>query len=151
VKLTLAAISPTRTRAKSGPAEALAADYLARASHYLPCESLSHPSEAALLDWLDRQSARTAPVLILLDSRGKQLSSEDFAAQLGRLRDSGTQSVVLAIGPHDGWSGAVRARADLALSFGVITLPHELARVVLAEQIYRALTILAGHPYHSGH
>ena len=54
MKLTLAAISPTRTRAKSGPAEALAADYLARASHYLPCESLSHPSEAALLDWLDR-------------------------------------------------------------------------------------------------
>ena len=151
VKLYLAAIAPTRSRAKSSPAAALAADYLARAAHYLSCQSQSHPSEAALLDWLDRQSARSTPVLILLDSRGKQLSSEDFAAHLGRLRDSGTQSVVLAIGPHDGWSAAARARANLILSFGNITLPHELARVVLAEQIYRALTILAGHPYHSGH
>ncbi len=58
---------------------------------------------------------------------------------------------MLAIGPADGWSTAARARAGLLLSFGAITLPHELARVVLAEQIYRALTILAGHPYHSGH
>jgi 23S rRNA (pseudouridine1915-N3)-methyltransferase len=58
---------------------------------------------------------------------------------------------VLAIGPADGWSDAARARAGLLLSFGSITLPHQLARVVLAEQIYRALTILAGHPYHSGH
>jgi 23S rRNA (pseudouridine1915-N3)-methyltransferase len=151
VKLYLAAIAPTHSRAKSSPTAALAADYLARAAHYLSCQSQPHRSEAALLDWLDRQSARSAPVLILLDSRGKQLSSEDFAAHLGRLRDSGAQSVVLAIGPHDGWSAAARARAALTLSFGAITLPHELARVVLAEQIYRALTILAGHPYHSGH
>lgn len=151
MKLFLATISPTRTRPKSDAAATLAADYLARASRYLPCESLHHDSEAALLAWLDRQSARTTPVLILLDSRGKQLSSEEFAAHLGRLRDSGTQSLVLAIGPADGWSAAARARASLILSFGNITLPHELARAVLAEQIYRALTILAGHPYHSGH
>jgi 23S rRNA (pseudouridine1915-N3)-methyltransferase len=150
VKLVLAAISPTRSRAKSDAAATLAADYLARASRYLPCESQLYPSETALLASLDR-SARTAPVLILLDSRGKQLSSDDFAAHLGRLRDTGTQSVVLAIGPADGWSAAAHARASLILSFGNITLPHELARAVLAEQIYRALTILAGHPYHSGH
>jgi 23S rRNA (pseudouridine1915-N3)-methyltransferase len=79
------------------------------------------------------------------------LSSEAFAAHLGRLRDSSVQTVILAIGPADGWSAAARARASLVLSFGPITLPHELARAVLAEQIYRALTILAGHPYHSGH
>lgn len=151
MKIFLASISPTRSRAKSDPAAALAADYIARAVRYLPCEPQLHDSEAALLTWLDRQSARTAPVLILLDSRGKQLSSEEFAAHLGRLRDSGTQSLVLAIGPADGWTAAARTRANLILSFGPITLPHELARVVLAEQLYRALTILAGHPYHSGH
>jgi 23S rRNA (pseudouridine1915-N3)-methyltransferase len=151
VTLSLSAISPTRAQPKSGPAATLAADYLARASHYLPCDSHTYPSEAALLAALDRQAARTAPILILLDSRGRQLSSPDFAARLGRLRDSGAQSVVLAIGPADGWSQTALARASLTLSFGPITLPHQLARAVLAEQIYRALTILAGHPYHSGH
>ena len=151
VKLILAVISPTHSRAKSDPAATLAADYLTRASHYLPTEAKAFDSEAALLAWLDRQSARTAPVLILLDSRGKQLSSEQFAAHIRRHRDNGTQLLVLAIGPPDGWSDATRACAGLLLSFGAITLPHELVRVVLAEQIYRALTILAGHPYHSGH
>jgi 23S rRNA (pseudouridine1915-N3)-methyltransferase len=151
VKLILAAISPARSGAKSGAAATLVADFLARASRYLPCEAQAHDSEAALLAWLDRQSARTAPVLILLDSRGRQLTSEAFAAQIGCHRDNGTQTLVLAIGPADGWSNAARARAGLLLSFGAITLPHELARAVLAEQVYRALTILAGHPYHSGH
>jgi 23S rRNA (pseudouridine1915-N3)-methyltransferase len=151
VKLIVVSISATRSRAKSDAAETLAADYLARASRYLPCEAQSHASEAALLAWLDRQLGRIAPLLILFDSRGKQLSSQDFATHLGRLRDSGTQVLVLAIGPADGWSAAARTRASLIVSFGPITLPHELARVVLAEQVYRALTILAGHPYHSGH
>jgi 23S rRNA (pseudouridine1915-N3)-methyltransferase len=151
VKLVLAAISPTRTRAKSTPTDTLAAEYIARIARYLPCEPQTHSTEAALLASIDRQSARTAPQLILLDSRGKQLSSEDFATHLGRLRDSGTQTLILAIGPADGWSAEARTRADLILSFGPITLPHELARVILAEQVYRALTILAGHPYHSGH
>jgi 23S rRNA (pseudouridine1915-N3)-methyltransferase len=151
VKLTLAAISPTRSRAKSDAAAALAADYLARAARYIPTEAQTYPTEADLLAALDRHPTRTAPVLILLDSRGKQLSSEEFAAHLGRLRDSGTQSLILAIGPADGWTDAARARASLIFSLGRITLPHELARAVLAEQTYRALTILAGHPYHSGH
>ena len=151
MKIYLSAISPTRSRAKSDAAGTLASDYLSRASRYLPCESQTQPSETALLAWLDRQSARTAPVLILLDSRGKQITSEDFAKHLGHLRDSGTQSLVLATGPHDGWSPAARSRANLILSLGAITLPHELARAVAAEQIYRALSILAGHPYHSGH
>src|SRR5208283_209300 len=102
VKLILAAISPSRSRAKSGAAATLAADFLARASRFLPCEAQAFGSEAALLAWLDRQSARTAPVLILLDSQGRQLSSEDFAAAIGRFRDSGTQSLVLAIGPANG-------------------------------------------------
>jgi 23S rRNA (pseudouridine1915-N3)-methyltransferase len=150
VKLILSSIAPTRTRAQSAAAT-LASDFLLRASRYLPCQEQVHGSEAVLLAWLDRQIARTAPVLILLDSRGRQLTSEEFAAQIGRHRDNGTQTLVLAIGPADGWSNAARARAGLVLSFGAITLPHELARVVLAEQIYRASTILSGHPYHTGH
>ena len=151
MKLTLAAISPARSRAKSDAAATLAADYLSRAARYIPCEPQHYASEADLLAALDRNPTRTSPVLILLDSRGKQLSSEEFATHLGRLRDNGTQSLILAIGPADGWTAAARSRAALIFSLGRITLPHELARAVLAEQIYRALTILANHPYHSGH
>lgn len=150
VKLLLASISP-RSRPKSSGAETLAADYLARASRHASCEAKIFDSEAALLAWLDRQAARTPPSLVLCDSSGELLSSEAIATRLGRLRDSGAQLIVLAIGPADGWSAPTRARATLVLSFGRITLPHELARVVLAEQVYRALTVLAGHPYHSGH
>lgn len=127
------------------------ADYIERSARYSPCESQLFDSEQALLDWLDRHPSRTAAYAILLDSRGQQYSSEEFAGHLGRLRDDGTQRLVLAIGPADGWSAAARQRANLLLSLGRMTLPHQLARVVLAEQVYRALTILAGHPYHSGH
>ncbi|MDP9051104.1 MAG: 23S rRNA (pseudouridine(1915)-N(3))-methyltransferase RlmH [Acidobacteriota bacterium] len=151
MKLVLAAINPARSRAKSDAAATLAADYLTRAARYIPCEPQHHASEADLLAALDKQSARTAPVLILLDSGGQQFSSEEFAAYLGRLRDSGTQTLILAIGPANGWTDAARTRATVVFSLGRVTLPHELARAVLAEQIYRALTILANHPYHSGH
>lgn len=104
-------------------------------------------TEDALASALDRERARTAPLVVLLDERGKQMSSEAFAAWLGRERDAGRQLIVFAIGPADGWS-VERPRADLLLSLGSMTLPHELARVVLCEQVYRALTILGGHPYH---
>jgi 23S rRNA (pseudouridine1915-N3)-methyltransferase len=151
VNLSLASIAALRPRSKSSAFDTLTADFAGRASRYVHCTTEKHATEEAFLAWLERQSARTAPVVILLDRAGKQLSSQDFAAYLARLRDSGSQTVVLAIGPPDGWSAHARDRADLLLSFGPITLPHELARVVLAEQVYRALTILAGHPYHSGH
>lgn len=132
-------------------ADILATDYIKRSARYIPCESQLFDSEAAFFDAFDRQAGRTPAYVILLDSRGQQLSSEEFASRLGSLRDSGTQRLVLAIGPADGWSADARDRANLLFSFGRITLPHQLARVVLAEQVYRALTILAGHPYHSGH
>ena len=151
MKIVLASISAARSRAKSSAADALTADYMARAAHYTCAESQTFASENALLAWLERQSARTAPVLVLCDGRGDQLTSNEIAAHLGRMRDAGTQIVVLAVGPADGWSAAARKRTQLTIAFGSITLPHELARVVLAEQIYRALTILARHPYHSGH
>jgi 23S rRNA (pseudouridine1915-N3)-methyltransferase len=151
MKMSLAAISPRRTRSKSEATDRLLADYIDRASRYSPCESQLFESEPTLLEWVDRNPGRSAAHLILLDSRGQQFSSEEFAAHLGRLRDDGTQRLVLAIGPADGWSTTARQRANLLISLGRITLPHQLARVVLAEQVYRALTILAGHPYHSGH
>ena len=154
MKITLAAIAPSRSRAKSSPADALADDYLARAAHFTPTTSVAYPTEAAFLAALDRTartSARTIPHLILLDPLGQQLTSPALAAHIGRQRDTGAQSLILAIGPADGWSAAARARAALIVSFGPITLPHALARAVLAEQIYRALTILANHPYHSAH
>jgi len=151
MKIIQTAVMAERSGGKSDAAQSLIADYVARTSRYVPCETQLFASEAAFLAWLDRQAARTPAHLVLLDSRGKQLSSEELADSIGHLRDSGTQRLVFAIGPADGWSDATRARANLLLSFGRITLPHQLARVVLAEQVYRAFTILARHPYHSGH
>jgi 23S rRNA (pseudouridine1915-N3)-methyltransferase len=151
MKITLAAIAPRRSRTKAEATDRLLADYVERAARYVPCDAQQFESEAGLLEWLDRQPGRAAAYAILLDSRGQQYTSEEFAQRLGNLRDAGTQRVVIAIGPADGWSAAGRERANLAFSLGRITLPHQLARVVVAEQVYRALTILAGHPYHSGH
>jgi len=90
-----------------------------------------------------------APVrLVLLDERGTQLSSEDFAALLGRWRDEGVREARFVLGAADGHSAEERARADLLLAFGKATWPHLLARAMLLEQLYRATAILAGHPYH---
>ncbi len=108
-------------------------------------------SEADALEFAGRLKGRTRPALLLTDSHGQALSSEEFASAVGSLQDSGIQQLLLGIGPADGWSAAARERADRIISFGCITLPHELAAVVAAEQIYRALTIRAGHPYHDGH
>lgn len=79
------------------------------------------------------------------------MSSEAFAAWLGKQRDQGAQQIIFAIGPADGWSEVVRTRAQLLLSLGSFTFAHGLARLVMAEQLYRAVTILSGHPYHRGH
>lgn len=151
MKITLAAIAARRTRSKSELTDRLLNDYIERAARYESCDARVFDSEAALLEWLDREPGRTPTYTVLLDSRGQQYSSEEFSARVGRIRDDGTQRLVLAIGPADGWSDAARQRANLLLSFGRLTLPHQLARVVLAEQVYRALSILAGHPYHTGH
>ncbi|WP_353072881.1 23S rRNA (pseudouridine(1915)-N(3))-methyltransferase RlmH [Tunturiibacter gelidiferens] len=151
MKLILAAVLARQFRSKSEAGDRLIDEYMKRTARYATCTSELFDSEAGLLTWLDRQAGRTPAYALLLDSRGQQYSSEEFAGQIGRLRDEGTQRLVLAIGPADGWSPAARQRADLLLSLGRMTLPHQLARVVLAEQVYRAFTILAGHPYHSGH
>jgi len=151
MKIILTAIAPKKSRTKSEATDRLIADFTARASRYLSTEQHLLDSEAAFLDYLDHQPGRSPAHLILLDSRGQLLTSEDLATRLGTLRDDSTQRLILAIGPADGWSPATRQRAHLLFSFGRITLPHQLARVILAEQTYRALTILANHPYHAGH
>jgi 23S rRNA (pseudouridine1915-N3)-methyltransferase len=151
MKITLTAILARTARTKSEATDRLLADYIARTARTIPCDSQIFDTEGALLTWLDNQPGRVRAHAILLDSRGHQFTSEEFAARIGRLRDDGTQRLVLAIGPADGWSPAALERADLLFSLGRLTLPHQLARVVLAEQLYRATTILTGHPYHSGH
>jgi 23S rRNA (pseudouridine1915-N3)-methyltransferase len=89
-----------------------------------------------------------AAVTILLDEKGKPLPSLSFAERLGRWRDDGVREARFMIGAADGFDDASRAGADLLLNFGVMTWPHLLARAMLAEQLWRATSILAGHPYH---
>jgi 23S rRNA (pseudouridine1915-N3)-methyltransferase len=147
VKITVASVA---VRGRSERFDGLAAEYLERLRAYAEAESQVFKTSDALFEWAERLKRRTAPVLALLDERGKQFSSAALAQWVRRQRDEGQQRLVFAIGPADGWSDAERARAAMLLSLGPMTLPHELARVVLSEQLYRAFTILAGHPYHRG-
>jgi len=147
VKLKVAWIGKTKEPA----IHSLTAEYLKRLSRYVPVESLELASEAALLKQIEKSSSRTPPLLVLLDFRGRQLSSEDLAEFLEHHQTHGTQTLLFAIGPADGFSDTARQAASICLSLGKMTLAHELARVVLLEQLYRAFTILKGHPYHTGH
>ncbi|KQQ48578.1 50S rRNA methyltransferase [Methylobacterium sp. Leaf125] len=95
--------------------------------------------------------AAAGAVLAVYDERGRaDLTSETIATRIGGWRDAGRSVLVLAIGGADGLDAVVRDRSELALSFGAATLPHGLVRVLALEQVYRTLTILAGHPYHRG-
>lgn len=85
---------------------------------------------------------------VLLDERGKQLTSEELAALIGHWRDEGVREARFMIGAADGHDAAARAGADVLLAFGAATWPHLMVRAMLAEQLYRATSILAGHPYH---
>jgi 23S rRNA (pseudouridine1915-N3)-methyltransferase len=133
------------------PFDQLVTTYFQRCAAFARCEEQSFRSEDALFEWIDRQQRRAPAVTVLLDSRGRHMTSESFAEWLGKQRDTATQQIVFSVGPANGWSDASRKRASLQLSLGPMTLAHALARVVLAEQIYRAFTILSGHPYHSSH
>ena len=133
------------------PLDQVVSMYLQRCSAFARCEEQSFRSEDALFDWIDRQQRRAPAVTVLLDSRGRQMSSESFAEWMGKQRDTSAQQIVFSIGPADGWSNAAHKRATLLLSLGSFTLAHALARTVIAEQLYRSFTILAGHPYHTGH
>jgi 23S rRNA (pseudouridine1915-N3)-methyltransferase len=84
----------------------------------------------------------------MLDSRGEHLDSADFATQLAKWRANGRPAIIFLIGGADGLASSLREKAELRISFGSATWPHQLVRVMLLEQLYRATTILAGHPYH---
>jgi 23S rRNA (pseudouridine1915-N3)-methyltransferase len=103
-------------------------------------------AESELLDRMARSGARR----VVLDERGTSLSSESFSALLAKWRDDGVKETIFLIGGADGHEHGLRESADLLLSFGKATFPHMLVRVLLTEQIYRAVTILSGHPYHRG-
>lgn len=92
--------------------------------------------------------AATGAKLIILDELGRSETSEAFATRLGKWRDDGVQSVAFAIGGPDGHGEAMRQAANAILSFGSMTMPHQIVRALVTEQLYRAVTILSGHPYH---
>jgi 23S rRNA (pseudouridine1915-N3)-methyltransferase len=148
VKIKIAWIGKTKEPAIT----ALTEEYLKRISRYAQVEGVALRDEAALLAIAGRQAkSGVKSTLVLMDSRGKEYSSEAFARFLGDYQDRNPLPLVLAIGGADGFSDDARAAAQQAISLGKMTLAHELARVVLLEQVYRAFTILKGHPYHSGH
>jgi 23S rRNA (pseudouridine1915-N3)-methyltransferase len=154
VKLAIAAVG----RLRDGPERRLVEDYLARAAVAGRPPGLG-PATVAEVDERkardpDAQAERLLALVppgaaaIALDERGRALSSPAFAGLLAELRDGGSPAAAFLIGGADGHGGAVRARADRVISLGPMVWPHMLARVMLSEQIYRAVSILAGTPYH---
>jgi 23S rRNA (pseudouridine1915-N3)-methyltransferase len=165
VKIKIAWIGKTKEPA----IQSLTDEYLKRISRYVQVEGLALRDEGALLQRCGRaapaKASKTAnagktsagktnagkSTLVLMDSRGKQFSSEELARFLGDHQDRNPLPLVFAVGPADGFSESAIGAAQHTISLGRMTLAHELARVVLLEQVYRAFTILKGHPYHSGH
>jgi 23S rRNA (pseudouridine1915-N3)-methyltransferase len=149
-------------RSKAGPERDLAARYIERAAAAGRAIGFSGlemreagESRAARPDDRKREEAKAirgllAPgfKVIALDETGKQLTSLSLAAELGRARDASIAAAAFVIGGPDGLEPAFLASASLTLSLGTLTWPHQLARIMAAEQIYRAMTILSGHPYH---
>jgi 23S rRNA (pseudouridine1915-N3)-methyltransferase len=147
MKLTVAWIGKT----KSAAVQSLTDEYLKRLRQYAETEGVSLKDESALMKLSGRDGRGTRRHLVLLDSRGKQLTSEELAKFLGDHQDKNPVPLVFAVGPADGFSETARQQADFTLSLGKMTVAHELARVLLLEQLYRGFTILKGHPYHLGH
>jgi 23S rRNA (pseudouridine1915-N3)-methyltransferase len=150
VKLSLLAVG----RLKDGPEKTLCDDYLRRlpwpfemreleVRKPMPAEKRQSEEGALLLGALPEGAQ-----CVVLDEHGRTLTSPDLAALLGHWQDDGRRDVAFLIGGADGHADAVKARADLLLSFGRMTWPHMLARVMLTEQLYRAASILNNHPYH---
>lgn len=148
---------------KIGPERELAERYLERLAKSGPSVGLefggvseNSESQARTAQERKREESRKLAdtvgdgVLILLDERGKNLTSTELSGRLAAFRDAGVRQVVFAIGGPDGHDDEMRKRADLCVSFGAQTWPHQFVRVMLAEQLYRAVTILSGHPYHRG-
>jgi 23S rRNA (pseudouridine1915-N3)-methyltransferase len=146
VKIKVAWIGKT----KEAAIQALTDHYLKRLSHYADVSGVAVKDEASVLSLARGERQKEHHKLVLLDSRGKQLSSEELAQFLDREQQQ-SLPLLFAIGGADGFGEQTRREATLVLSLGRMTLPHELARVVLLEQLYRGFTILKNHPYHLGH
>ncbi|MFO1118107.1 MAG: 23S rRNA (pseudouridine(1915)-N(3))-methyltransferase RlmH [Beijerinckiaceae bacterium] len=158
MRLTLAAVG----RLKAGPERELVERYAERIAGAGKGVSLSdlavretEESKARRPEDRKAEEARALRALIpdgartvTLDERGKSISSEAFAAQIGAWRDGGLRNLCFVIGGADGLDPSLRAEASLVLSFGALTLPHQIVRALVVEQLYRAVSILAGHPYH---
>jgi 23S rRNA (pseudouridine1915-N3)-methyltransferase len=147
VKIKVAWIGKTREPA----IQSLTGEYLKRLSHYAEVEGIALKDEAAILKLCARDARPARHALVLLDARGKQFSSEELAKFLGDHQERNPLPILFAVGPADGFSERARQEATLVLALSKLTLAHELARVVLLEQLYRSFTILKGHPYHLGH
>ncbi|MBI3542220.1 MAG: 23S rRNA (pseudouridine(1915)-N(3))-methyltransferase RlmH [Deltaproteobacteria bacterium] len=153
MKITLATIG----RFKSAECERLVANYLKLAGRFATFEHAelaapkgvpeSESQDAALERFLEKRGSRV--FLTLLDERGKPFESRDFAARVEKIKDGSFTEWVIAVGGAHGYGPELKARAQLQWSLSPLTFPHELAAAVAAEQVYRALTILAGHPYHN--
>lgn len=137
-------------KTKESSIQTLTDDYLKRISRYAEVAGVALKDEAAVLGLARGERQKERHRLVLLDPRGKQLSSEELAQFVEREQMQALPSL-FAVGGADGFSDEARQQAAFVWSIGKMTLPHELARVVLLEQIYRAFTILKNHPYHVGH
>ena len=126
-------------------ARALVDDYVRRIGHYAETE-VAEVREATPVA-LRKLKIDPAATLVLLDAAGKQVTSEQFAKWLGDLRDRGVRELIFLCGDAAGFPDELRRAAKQKLSLSTLTMPHEFARVLLTEQVYRAFAILAGHPY----
>lgn len=132
-------------KTRRAESRALFEDYVRRIGHYAEAEvSELRDSSAAALRKLKLEPGA---VVVLLDAAGKQFTSQQFAHWVGQLRDNGTREIAFLCGDAEGFPSELRASDKHKVSLSTLTMPHEFARVVLAEQIYRAFAILAGHPY----
>jgi 23S rRNA (pseudouridine1915-N3)-methyltransferase len=141
MKICLVMLGKTRRQ----EARALLDDYGSRIARYADVRmiELREPSPAVLR----KTKFEPAAAFVLLDAAGKQFTSQQFAVWLGDLRDRGTREIVFLCGDAEGFPDAFCEKTALKVSLSTLTMPHEFARVILAEQIYRAFAILAGHPY----
>jgi 23S rRNA (pseudouridine1915-N3)-methyltransferase len=131
--------------------QSLTTEYLNRLGYFAEVEGLVLTGEAQLLKFAQRTGTRAAHSIVVLDSRGKQLSSEELARFLENYQNRSPQPLLFAVGGADGFSDEARKSAVFVLSLSKMTMAHEIARIVLLEQLYRAYSILRGHPYHLGH
>lgn len=137
-------------KTKEAAIQSLTDEYLKRISRFADVQGVAVKDEAAILALAAGERNNEKFKLVLLDGRGKQYSSEELAALLEREQVNAVP-LLFAIGGSDGFGDEARRKASFVVSLGKMTLPHELARVVLVEQIYRAFTILKNYPYHVGH